>query len=374
MPAKILALISLLLGAALTHGKSIPFAEAGKHVGEEVTVAGKVSRVSTIASGMTFVNFGTRGEAGAFTAVARPGTSDAENLKAFEGKDVEVTGTIELYKGSPQVVLKSTEAIKLSGEAPVSPVKEPVAPQKPDKPPPAAEFSITAVEIDLDRKEIKAAGKSKSGFKPEKAKIAIALPKDFKPTSSQHILAVFPDFSSEAGLEKLITPYAEVASRISWVVITAHSPTPDEFAPPGWHAAMTQAAIRHLSGDFPGAEKWRLCLAGSSEGAGRAGLSFGALIKEGYDVRGCFLNSLQRQEFGKSIRLFDPLKTKTKRVKVFVSHGEQDTFSPKKQSLEQTEAIKGAGLENVRHEIHAGRGWMDPAALATALGWFAEEK
>jgi predicted esterase len=63
-----------------------------------------------------------------------------------------------------------------------------------------------------------------------------------------------------------------------------------------------------------------------------------------------------------------------KRVKFFVSHGQQDTFVPKKQSLEQTEAIRETGLENVRHEIHAGRGWMNPDALGTALGWFAEEK
>jgi hypothetical protein len=370
---KILALISLLLGATLTPGASIPFAEAGKHVGEEMTVTGKVSRVSTIPSGMTFVNFGTRGGEGAFTAVAKPGIADAEKFKGFEGKDVEVTGTIGLYKDSPQIVLKSAEAIRLSGQEPAAPGEEPAATEEPDQPAPAAEFSIAAVEIELDRNEIKAAGKSESGFKPERATIAIALPKDFKPASSQHILAVFPDFSSEAGLEKLITPYAKVASRMGWVVVSAHSPTPDEFAPPGWHAAMTQAAIRHLSGDFPGAEKWGLCLAGSSEGAGRAGLSFGALIKDGYDVRGCFLNSLKREEFGKSIRLFEPSKTKVKRVKVFVSHGAQDTFVPEKQSLEQTEAIKDAGLEDVRHEIHAGRGWMDPAALGTALGWFGEE-
>lgn len=341
---------------------TIPFTEAANHIGAEVTVTGKVSGVRVIPSGMGFVNFGGR----AFTAVSKPGTFEAGKLEEFMGKDVEVTGTVELYKDSPQIVLKTADSIRVSGGAPP-------APGEPEKPAPA-EIAITALEIELDRKEIKTAGKSDSGFKPTKAKLVIALPADFKPSPQQRVLAVFPDFSSEADLEKLITPYAQVASRKGWVVISAHIPTPDEFPTPGLYAAAMQAAIRQLSVDYPGAETWGLYLAGSSEGASRAGLSFGALIQEGYEVRGCFLNSLKREELGKSIRLFDPSKTKVKRVKVFVSHGEQDTFVTKQQSLEQTDAIRKAGLENVRHEIHGGRGWMDAAALGTALAWFEENE
>jgi hypothetical protein len=356
---------ALFLGSQL-HAATIAFAEAGQHVGQEVTVTGTVSSVRTIASGMTFVNFGARDAAGAFTAVGKPGVLDGEALRAFDGKDVEVTGTVELYKGSPQIVLKAPDSIRLSGGAPP-------APGEPEKPTPA-EIAISALEIELDRTEIKTAGKSDSGFKPTKAKLVIALPADFKPSPQQPVLAVFPDFSSEADLEKLITPYAQAAGGKGWVVISAHIPTPDEFPTPGLYAAAMQAAIRQLSVDYPGAETWALYLAGSSEGASRAGLSFGALIKEGYEVRGCFLNSLKREELGKSIRLFDPSKTKVKRVKVFVSHGEQDTFVTKQQSLEQTDAIRKSGLENVRHEIHTGRGWMDPAALDTALAWFGQNE
>ncbi len=70
-------LTALLLGSPL-HAVTIAYAEAGKHVGQEVTVTGQVSNVRTIASGMTFVNFGARGAADAFTAVGKPGVVEGK--------------------------------------------------------------------------------------------------------------------------------------------------------------------------------------------------------------------------------------------------------------------------------------------------------
>lgn len=362
-------LTSLFLAFPL-HAATIPYTEAGKHVGQEVTVTGKVSGVRVIASGMGFVNFGGR----AFTAVARPGVFEAGKLEEFGGKDVEVTGTVELYKDSPQIVLKSPESIRISGALPAAPPG--AVPDVPDKsvaPAPGA-FAIEALDVAMDKKDVRLAGKSPSGFVPESAKVVIAAPRDFKPASPQRILVLVPDFVSESDLEKLVTRHAAVAAPKGWLTLAAHCPTPDEFPTSGLYAASIQAARRHLSGQYPGAGEWPLYLVGNSMGAGRATLASGALLKEGFDVRGCFLSSLKREEFGKSISEFRPSKSLVRRMVFFVSHGERDSFVTKAQSLGEAEAIRETGAKEVRHEIHSGRGGLNEESLGAALDWFGGQE
>ena len=367
-------IIALLLGSPL-HAITIPHTEAGKHVGQEVTVTGKVSGVKTIASGMTFVNFGMRGAADAFTAVGKPGAVDGQALLAYDGKDVEVTGTVELYKDSPQIVLKSPESIRLSGAAPAPEPGTPEA-ETPDLPKPAesapADFEIEPLDLKLEREEVRMAGKSPSGFVPTNAEVFIATPKDFKPQAGQRVLAVVPDFKSEEELEKLVRLHAEVAVPKGWVVLTAHCPTPDEFPTDGLYAACITATMRHLAGKYPGAEEWPLFLAGSSMGAGRACLASGALIKEDFDVPGIFLSSLKWQDITKSVKTFSPSKSAVRDLKVYISQGEKDFYATKAQSLAEAEEIREAGVKDVRHEVHPGRGGMDAASLGKALDWFAE--
>lgn len=367
-------IIALLLGSPL-HAVTIPHAEAGKHVGQEVTVTGRVSGVRTIASGMTFVNFGTRGAADAFTAVGKPGVIAGETLLPYDGKDVEVTGTIELYKDSPQIVLKGAESIRLSGAAPApepgTPDPETREMPKPAETAPAA-FDIEPLDLKLEKEEVRMAGKSPSGFVPANAEVFIATPKDFKPQAGQRVLAVVPDFKSEEELEKLVRQHAEVAAQKGWVVFTAHCPTPDEFPTDGLYAAVISGTMRHLAGKYPGAEEWPLYVAGSSMGAGRASLASGALIKGDFDVRGVFLCSLKWQDLTKSIKTFSPSKSAIRDMKVYVAHGEKDFYATKAQSLAETEEIREAGVKEVRHEVHPGRGGMDAASLGKALDWFAE--
>lgn len=360
---------ALFLGSPL-HAVIIPYTDAGKHVGQEVTVAGKVSGVRTIPSGMTFVNFGARGAADAFTAVGKPGVVDGAALLVYDGKDVEVSGTVELLKNSPQIVLQSAESIRLSGAMPKVGVFE--------KPAPAvtapAAFLIEPLDLKLEREEVRMAGKSPSGFVPTNAEVFIALPNDFKPQAGQRVLAVVPDFKSEEELEKLVRTHAEVAAPKGWLVLTAHCPTPDEFPTEGLYAACITATMRHLADKYPGADEWPLFLAGSSMGSGRACLASGALIKKGFDIQGIFLSSLKFQDITKSVKTFSPSKTVIKNLKVYISQGEKDFYATKTQSLTEAEEIREAGVKEVRHEMHPGRGGMDAASLGKALDWFAEEK
>lgn len=366
MSGKFLFLSFTLFTANLLPGASVPHTDAAQHIGEEVTVTGKVSRVSTIPSGMTFINFGARGEAGAFTAVARPGIGDAETLKSFEGQTVEVTGTVELYKDSPQIVLKSADAIRLPGEAP-APTDENMK-----KPAQAAAWDIRTFTVALDKKEVKAAGETSAGAAPSKAHVAIALPKGFQPTENQRILAVFPDFFSDGDQEKLLTPYAQVAAPKGWVVLTARGPLLDLDLPDAWHSVMFQAALRQLSEEFPGIAEWSFYLAGNADGASRATVSTGVMMENDLEVKGIYVSSLKRESITRSVEAFGPSKIKLKKIKVFVSHGSDDNMVSEEASLAQSELIREAGIQDVRHENHDGRGGVDPKSFTKALEWFEE--
>jgi DNA/RNA endonuclease YhcR with UshA esterase domain len=113
--------LALAAGVALTALFSFPALaetiradQAQAHVGQEVTVEGAVSEVHTAASGrVTFIDFGGHYPNNAFTAVifARD-ASKFPNVQALDGKVVDVTGTVSLYKGKPEIVLNNAAQIK----------------------------------------------------------------------------------------------------------------------------------------------------------------------------------------------------------------------------------------------------------------------
>jgi len=357
---------------AILRGATIPHTEAAQHVGEIVTVTGTVSRVSAIPSGMTFINFGTRGAADSFTAVARAGISDAETLKAFEGKSVEVSGTVEIYKDSPQIVLKNAADIRINGEA-LAPGAAPSMPDSTEKPE-STGVVVKAFTVPLEKKEIRAAGVTFAGAAPSEVIASVVLPEKFDPAKPHRILAVFPDFFTKSKPEKLLEPYLPVVSREGWIVLTARGEVVENDLPPRWHSVMFQAAIRHLSSEYPGIPDWPIYLAGNADGATRATLSTGAMLEEKLDVRGCFLSSLKREDLGKSMETFGSSERKMKKLKVFVSLGKQDSLIKDEDSLKAAAAIGDAGVKQVRHEIHEGRTGADPASLEAALDWFEEEQ
>lgn len=360
MSGKLLAIISLLAVAALGHTETIPYAEAAKHVGKEVTITGKVSRVSTIASGMTFVNFGGR----AFTAVARAGTVDVEILKAYEGKDVEVTGTVELYRDSPQILLKSAADIRLPGAAPAEEAPKQVTANP--------GYEISSFEVPLEKKEARAAGKLPEGDYPDSAIVATARPPDFKPKQNQRLLVVITDFITGPDHEKLLKPYLKVAEQEGLFVITARGPVIDGKLPLEWYPTLLQAAMRHLGTDHPGMKDWPVYLAGKGDGAKFAGATACALIKGGFTVKGCYLTSLRNSDFEESIDAFRPARAEIRALKIFVAHGTGDRLVTKDTSLKQTELIREAGLKNVRHEMNDGWGGPEWEALGKAIRWFEE--
>ena len=61
----------------------------------------------------TFIDLGGRYPNEKFTGVIF--TSDAgafSNVSAYEGRTVDITGTVQLYRGRPEIVLKSPSQIR----------------------------------------------------------------------------------------------------------------------------------------------------------------------------------------------------------------------------------------------------------------------
>ena len=94
----------------------IPNTEAAQHVGQKATVEGTVAAIFTSNKGNTFINFGGKYPHQTFTgyipadsALAGGGSSVA----GLEGKRIKITGTIDLYKGKPEIKIMSKDQLAL---------------------------------------------------------------------------------------------------------------------------------------------------------------------------------------------------------------------------------------------------------------------
>jgi DNA/RNA endonuclease YhcR with UshA esterase domain len=95
---------------------TVPAAEAGKHIGEVVTVEGQVVAIHRSAKGNIFLNFGAADPNQVFTGWIPTGAS-AQNsplLHGIAGKNVQVKGRVELYLGKPEIRIDSEEQLRIS--------------------------------------------------------------------------------------------------------------------------------------------------------------------------------------------------------------------------------------------------------------------
>ncbi len=107
----------LALGLALTAtpalAETIQPADAQAYVGQTVTVEGTVSEVHTARSGARFIDIGGRYPNSVFTAVIFSGdASKFPNVDSLNGKTVDITGPVRLYRGKPEIILKDAAQIK----------------------------------------------------------------------------------------------------------------------------------------------------------------------------------------------------------------------------------------------------------------------
>ena len=107
------AIIALSCSGAAAFAETISPSQAIDHVGEQVTVEGVLEQVSVISSGTIFLNYGGRYPNHIFYGVIFGDNAGAfPDLSALEGNVVALNGTIELYKGKPEIILTDPSQIE----------------------------------------------------------------------------------------------------------------------------------------------------------------------------------------------------------------------------------------------------------------------
>ncbi len=105
--------LAALAVPALAETQTITPADAKTHVGQTVTVEGAVGNIFAGRTGTTFIDVGGRYPDNSFAAVIfAADRSKFPDLQAFNGKIVDITGAVSLYRGKPEIVLKSADQMK----------------------------------------------------------------------------------------------------------------------------------------------------------------------------------------------------------------------------------------------------------------------
>jgi hypothetical protein len=88
-------------GFSALAGETVPDTEALKHLGQNVTVEGTVTRVFKSKNGNTFV---------AWIPAYAPEAMDSA-LSSLQGKKVRISGTIQSYRDKPEIKVMTKEQI-----------------------------------------------------------------------------------------------------------------------------------------------------------------------------------------------------------------------------------------------------------------------
>jgi DNA/RNA endonuclease YhcR with UshA esterase domain len=98
--------------------------EADKYYDQEMIVTGKVAQI-TIFKKVVLLNVDKPYPDSPFTLVILPtATNQFGDIEGLDGKDVEVTGKIKKYNDKPEIVLDSTNQLKVI--TPIEPTNAPV--------------------------------------------------------------------------------------------------------------------------------------------------------------------------------------------------------------------------------------------------------
>jgi hypothetical protein len=87
--------------------------QAAQYIGQNATVEGIVTAITTSRKGNTFINFGGVYPNQTFTGwiPARTALASDPSIESLQGKRIKITGTIELYHGKPESRIVSKDQI-----------------------------------------------------------------------------------------------------------------------------------------------------------------------------------------------------------------------------------------------------------------------
>jgi DNA/RNA endonuclease YhcR with UshA esterase domain len=114
MRAHFIVAVSAFVASALpAQAQTIRPDETKSHVGQPVTVEAAISDVHVTRSGATFIDMGGEFPDNNFVAVIfADDAAKFPSAEKLEGKTVTITGTVQMYQGKPEIILKSANQLK----------------------------------------------------------------------------------------------------------------------------------------------------------------------------------------------------------------------------------------------------------------------
>jgi hypothetical protein len=104
--------VAFALVATPAMAASLAPSDAGKHIGETATVEGAAS-VYTARSGVTFIDLGGSGRDSPFAGVIfKDKATEFPGVGRYNGRAVEISGTIKDYKGKPEIILNTPTQLR----------------------------------------------------------------------------------------------------------------------------------------------------------------------------------------------------------------------------------------------------------------------
>ena len=95
--------------------KVISYTEAPNYIGQEVIVEGTVVRIGSSRKGTLFLNFCLDYRKCPFYAVIFASNASLfPNIRQYEGKKVQVRGTIQTYRNQAEIIINSPSQIRLA--------------------------------------------------------------------------------------------------------------------------------------------------------------------------------------------------------------------------------------------------------------------
>lgn len=109
--------------------------EARPLIGQVAYVSGKVTAVSTLNSGMTFINFDDQRPARFVAVIFKDNLTNFPKPPAemYKGQIIRINGTVSAFKNQPQIVVSKPDQIEILDALPPSSIPK-VAPQQQSKP------------------------------------------------------------------------------------------------------------------------------------------------------------------------------------------------------------------------------------------------
>lgn len=90
----------------------IDYTEAANHLGQNISVRGKIVRVDTSRKGTTFLDYCSDYKNCPFSAVVfASNTGSFNDLNSYEGKTITIKGFIRTYQNRPEIILNNQSQI-----------------------------------------------------------------------------------------------------------------------------------------------------------------------------------------------------------------------------------------------------------------------